>query len=623
MKRFILSIMLGGLFLVNFSCTDYLEEMPVSGVTFAYYETEEGIDAAVNAIYEKMRWPYGDERYYRYALFGTDLFMTATGSHGNAWDQYMPTALNSSTALLYSWWTEWYKAISTCNTGLHYVSDVDADEDWKNLRTAEMRFFRAFYLFDLMQQFGAIPMPLEPVFESTTYIARTPVKDVYTQIITDLKYCADNDYLPEAAERGRVRRGAAQHLLAKVYLARGSAVSAEQKSIRGTQDTDLSEAARYAEMVIAANNIYQLENEFSNIFLLDNKDSKEVILTINYTTDEMWNGLGNQTHMYTCCAYDSQPGMVRDIANGRPWSRIRQTFWVMKDRTRYGGLFDYTNDSRGEKSFKSVWYSNNESNIPVWADVKDGSTVIWSPDPSLNGKRRWAVGDTCILMRPVYLKGTPLAQGGFESRTDSLILYNTQTYALWSIDRLAKVTNFWPELVKWANGERPDIMYQNGHRNVIIYRLGETYLMAAEAYGRQGNYAKATELINVIRKRAAYRAGEWRSNLNTINGKGEKLTDSTEPEMIVNQSDISDMSADQFIDFILDERGRELIGEENRWSDLNRCEKLLERFKAYNGVGGVLGNIRPYHTLRPIPQNHIDRLDPAGPLEVEQNPGYY
>ena len=622
MKRYILTIITSCLLFVNFSCNDFLEEKVVSKATMAYYETPEGIDAVVNSIYSKMRWPFSGERFHNYALFGTDLFMTATGTHGNAWDQYQATALNASTSLLYSLWTQWYEAISACNTGLYYIDDMNENASWKNQRTAEMRFFRAYFLFDLMQQFGAIPMPLEPVFEAQTYIPRTSVDKVYTQIIEDLKYGADYNYLPKTAERGRIRIGAAQHLLAKVYLTRGSAVSAEAKATRGTQDTDLAEAARYADLVIGSSE-YELEKNFADIFLLDNKDSKEVILTVNYTKDEMWNGEGNPMHMYSTGSYTNQPGMIRDIANGRPWSRIRQTFWVMEDQAKHGGLFDYTNDSRGEKTFKSVWYSNNSETIPKWADIKDGSTVIWSPSAALKGKPKFEVGDTCIVMRPIHYKGIPLTEGGFESKRDSLILFGSQDHNLWTMERIESVRDFWPIIEKWANGDRPDIMYEPGHRNFNVYRLGETYLIAAEAYGRQGLYDKAADRLNEVRKRAAYKSGEWRSNLNVINGKGEKLTSSTESKMTVKETDLSSLSLDQFVDLMRDERGRELIGEDNRWNDLNRCEKLIERFKAHNAIGGTAGNIQPYHVLRPIPQNHIDRLDPAGALEVEQNKGWY
>ena len=54
--------------------------------------------------------------------------------------------------------------------------------------------------------------------------------------------------------------------------------------------------------------------------------------------------------------------------------------------------------------------------------------------------------------------------------------------------------------------------------------------------------------------------------------------------------------------------------------DLVRCEKLVDWVKKYNPKGG---NIQSYHKLRPIPSNHINRLNPVGPISEEQNEGYY
>ena len=76
-----------------------------------------------------------------------------------------------------------------------------------------------------------------------------------------------------------------------------------------------------------------------------------------------------------------------------------------------------------------------------------------------------------------------------------------------------------------------------------------------------------------------------------------------------------------FVDFMLDERGRELLGEYMRWEDLVRCEKLVEYVRKWNP--DAAGNIQEYHKLRPIPQKHIDRLNPRGSDEEEQNPGYF
>ncbi|MFW5774311.1 MAG: RagB/SusD family nutrient uptake outer membrane protein, partial [Tangfeifania sp.] len=72
------------------------------------------------------------------------------------------------------------------------------------------------------------------------------------------------------------------------------------------------------------------------------------------------------------------------------------------------------------------------------------------------------------------------------------------------------------------------------------------------------------------------------------------------------------------LDYILDERARELAGELLRWPDLKRTGKLIERVKLYNPDGR--DNIKDFHLLRPIPTTMIDRV--SNKDEFKQNPGY-
>ncbi len=109
-------------------------------------------------------------------------------------------------------------------------------------------------------------------------------------------------------------------------------------------------------------------------------------------------------------------------------------------------------------------------------------------------------------------------------------------------------------------------------------------MILAEAYGRKGEFDNAIKYINQVRERAAYKEGE----LKTVQywtfegGSYADRTATSVPQMMVTAAQVSN----NFTDFMLDERGREMLGELNRWEDLARCEKLVERVKKFNPDAG-------------------------------------
>ena len=125
----------------------------------------------------------------------------------------------------------------------------------------------------------------------------------------------------------------------------------------------------------------------------------------------------------------------------------------------------------------------------------------------------------------------------------------------------------------------------NSDKDIIIARLAETYLFRAEARFRMGDLPGAAEDINMVRRR-------------------------------VNASEIS--AGDVNLDFILDERARELIFETSRRFTLTRTDKLIERNQLYNPPAA--GNISEKHNLWPIPQSEIDLM--LDNPNFGQNPGY-
>lgn len=132
----------------------------------------------------------------------------------------------------------------------------------------------------------------------------------------------------------------------------------------------------------------------------------------------------------------------------------------------------------------------------------------------------------------------------------------------------------------------------HGTHDIPIIRLGEMYLIAAEALMMDGKPDQGLIYFNELRRRAAY--------------PGREI------DMEITLSELT-------IDAILEERALELAGEYQRWPDLKRTGKLEEYVKLYNPDGAP--NIQmPRDLLRPIPQNMIDRI--SNKDEFEQNPGY-
>ena len=116
--------------------------------------------------------------------------------------------------------------------------------------------------------------------------------------------------------------------------------------------------------------------------------------------------------------------------------------------------------------------------------------------------------------------------------------------------------------------------------------------MLAEAQLLTGKVTEATASINMVRRRAAWP------------GKAA--------EMEITPAQMN-------FEMLIEERGRELVGEQTRWLDLKRWGNLVERVQKYNPQASA--NVKAMHYLRPIPQTQIDRST-DGKTAFPQNPGY-
>lgn len=596
--KFIYYYLLAGLLLTTSGCSSWLSEEDAPIMSYDHYETEEGVNAAVTAAYGFLRWGIGGERFNVLTELGTDLF--TEGEDGNNRESYnkYATQLNPDEGILYGLWENHYKGISDANIAMQKILESSLHESIKTKGYAEMQFIRAYLYFDLVQQFGRIPLVTEGSFDIRTDFKRTPVAEIYNQIISDLRNSVES--LPEkASNHGRATSFSASHLLSKVYLTRGSSVKDE----RGQKPTDMDSTLYYAEKVINSG-LYKLQENFSSLWDMGNQANSEVVFSVQFTSAPIYNADGNRQHLYWLSWYEDQPGMLRDIENGRPFRRHVATKKTMDD------LYDRLNDSRFYKSFKWVYYANNEKTLPKWEELSFDGTVYFTPDASkgqIVGERKIEIGDTSIYYT--------MEKVGLGTNTNEMRKLRAN-YSYSYFPRETHSIRYFPSLLKYMDPTRPSVSEEKGAREWVRMRLGETYLLAAEAAGRMNDFEKAAKYINIVRKRAAWADGEEKDQQIWMFEGGVNDIESTYEILKVSSSDLQT----DFVAFILDERGRELLGETNRWEDLVRCELLYDWVKKFNSDAIY---IKPHHNLRPIPQKHIDRLIPAGELGEEQNPGYY
>lgn len=268
----------------------------------------------------------------------------------------------------------------------------------------------------------------------------------------------------------------------------------------------------------------------------------------------------------------------------------------------FSDMFKEYNQNRTSGNMESIWVMQFEYNTTGGGGVYDDWTKrSWVP-------KYWNIDGFVLadslggrgLAQIVPLRWWMEADAGFFDETDMRNseynvkrhwYYNNPSSEKYGQSAESEMTNnnwemgyILPAVTKFFYGKTADNeAYEGNNKDRMKFRLAETYLLLAEAEIGLGNTQAAADAINVVRRRA-------------------------------NASEIT--ASEATIDFLLDERIRELVGEELRRFTLVRTGKLLERTLKYNSYSS---NMDEHHTLWPIPQSIIDSNTGA---EFPQNPGY-
>lgn len=583
-----------GLGLFTSSCS--LEEINPSGVTVDKVAANKaGFNKLVASCYfDLSRYFYG-RNLLLVTEGGTDIWTADLNSNSN--QNYMKYASGGamSVDMAKDYWNGAYDAINYCNIVIlraNQVQDFSSEQE-KNALVAEAHFLRALYYFHLVEQFGAVPLSISetdaPVLESF----RTPQLEVYEKVILpDLRFAVDNLPVTVAvAQAGRPSKKSAIGLLAKACL---------QTKEYGT-DKYLEEAISAAKKLIDAPATYntRLYNNFADNFnAANNKNNLEALYQLpysqNYGSTNLYDHNNDFKRFYcTPTAFGAIVSGGFETIVGR-WSggNFMPTKYLMDVFKNPDGSLD----PRYALSFQTSWtantnYSWNADAIRqfdrVGAAVPAGTTV--------------ANGELAIkIIRPEEAgyateQATRLAQKYIV--VDYKDLYGDDQKVKMKYTRVnqapAEVENpffrFYPSLTKFNSGSliSPRTNSFTSDAYSTIMRLGEVYLIAAEAeFYLRGANSTAAGYVNALRTRVV----------------GQQ----------VSAGDIS-------VQFLLDERARELCGEYGRWYDLKRTGKLNKTYLTQKNpdVGQYFVDGR--HGVRPIPQGQIDAI--SNPSSY-QNPGY-
>lgn len=552
-------------------CRKKLVEDPKSVLTPAFFSTTQGFQQGLDAAYAGTRLIWGNQDYFTITVIGTDEFRR--GIDGNSDINVYSSGYTPSTGVINANWRNAYTFINTCNGIIDNAPNVNLPDATKRRNVAEAKFLRANYYFLLVQFWGDVTLNKNFVSTPSTSATRQPMAEVYDFIIQDIKDAIVDlpgglikDVLP-----GKATAAAAKHLLAKVYLARAGSLVAKS--------TDYADAYATAKNLIdsRASHGLNLLQDFAKVYEEGNEANSEVIWSVQHTSNLAFNGPNNSgvsnfsadnvlNHMWVP-QYERQPAMIRSTLYGRPYIRCIPTRWTTDTAFK-----DKVNDTRYSKTFQTVWLANNPdpASYPKWPSPLPAG----APPGAVSGQPKFAFGDTAIFM-----PGSDKTNAEIAASRPLLIPPRNYNNSLS------------PYMMKYNDTKRANLNFPS-IRPVIAYRLAETYLIAAEAAYRIGNLADAVTYINIIRTRAAYPTGNVAA-------------------MQITTSDLS-------IDFILDERTRELCGELMRWLDLVRTGKLLERVRLHNSEAAP--NIQSKHILRPIPQAQIDAVVTGPPYP--QNPNW-
>lgn len=536
----------------------FLEEKPMD--TFSpenLLVNKSGFESALTALYS-----YSREEFALAAglademTVGTDV-ATAGVSDTRFLNDYKTLLPEYGMAVNYWNWC-YTKMIKQSNLILSRAQnpDVKWTEAEKNAVTAEAKFFRAWTYNAMVNIFGGVPLVDKEFTEPKYDFSRASRKEVLEFIRKDLEEAAVNLPVVGTVSNGRIYKAAAYHLLAEVYLslARESKdATFYDKSIDAANKVINGDCGNYKIMTARFGDLSRPGDVFSDLFYTNQQNRASGNLEVIWAWQFENLTIGGQTS-------------TRNNDQLRMWNP--STDQLKTPDNKYTNL---PTDSLGR---------GIGNNVPLNYVKYDIWKSDWANDirnSRYNIRREFYYNNklsTDYFGKKIFVKKNSAGKA-FIAKADGTLTTIAVDTMRW----------YYPWIRK-TDGKpyNADVTGGATYNDIIKMRLAETYLLRAEAYLLKGDKQKAADDINVVRNRAKAKPVD---------------------------------PANVTIDYLLDERARELIIEEPRRRTLVRMGLLYERATKYNWRAKA--TMQQFNELWPIPQKAIDANTGA---KLAQNPGY-
>ncbi len=607
-KYFMGALLLGATSLSFTSC-DLDEYNPSNEGAEAVFATPQGMEGLVNQLYYNYKWKYfGREDPVLYFEGAGDLWANTPEKNEYGMQLTRFVNLQGDRGQVKGAWERNYDNVNVANAVLQYLPDCQGlSDEVRNDFEGEARFTRAFAYWWLVEWFGDIDLRTVAVNEPSFEAYRTDRKVIYDQvIIPDAQAAAEKlPVKPYKGNIGRATKKAAYALLARVCLARAqyeAKGSAEQKNFYQRA----YDAAKYVMDNKAALGI-TLYNTYDEIWQAkNNKTNTEFLWVVSHSSDASLNANPNnpnRLHLYWSPRLLDKAGIT---STADSWEYPKESALLMptyyflklwKDwDIRYSVLFqEEFPESNPEGSYTWTKVMRENYNAPASLEgkiVNNGDVVLKFTKESVNGDlKEDAAADGYALcgLEDTYDVANVNPQGGCRIRKDIKTKFEAfprfKKYRIWDGDPNGTI------LLKAANGNV-------GFADAPVMRYAEMPLIAAECKIALGDPSGAAQIIK----------DEIRNQ--RVVAPGHTLAEAQ-----------ADVTADNMtIEWILEERARELCGEWLRWFDLKRTGKLVDYIRQHNPAWDGNDVVDAHNYLWPIPNTFLDKL--TNGEQFGQNPGY-